>query len=62
MKYIKELKVGNIVLKNNVFLAPMAGVTDIPFRRIIRNIGNPALTFTEMASTRAMEFRKLQNK
>lgn len=56
MSYIKELKVGNILLKNNVFLAPMAGVTDIPFRRIVREIGAPALTFTEMASTKAMEF------
>lgn len=36
--YIKEIKVGNINLKNNVFLAPMAGVTDIPFRKIVRDI------------------------
>lgn len=36
--YIKSLKVGNINLKNNVFLAPMAGVTDIPFRKVVRDI------------------------
>lgn len=53
--YIKELKIGNIVVKNNVFLAPMAGVTDIPFRKICREFG-PGLTFTEMASSKAMEF------
>ncbi len=53
--YIKEIKIGNIVVKNNVFLAPMAGVTDIPFRKICRKFG-PGLTFTEMASTQAMEF------
>ena len=53
--YIKEIKIGDITVKNNVFLAPMAGVTDIPFRKICRKF-NPGLTFTEMASTKAMEF------
>ena len=53
--YIKEIKIGNIKVKNNVFLAPMAGVTDIPFRKICREFG-PGLTFTEMASSKAMEF------
>lgn len=37
-EYIKEINVGKIKLKNNVFLAPMAGVTDIPFRKIVRDI------------------------
>lgn len=53
--YIKPLKIGNVEVENNVFLAPMAGVTDIPFRKICRKF-NPGLTFTEMASTKAMEF------
>ena len=53
--YIKPIKIGNIKVNNNVFLAPMAGVTDIPFRKICRKFG-PGLTFTEMASTKAMEF------
>lgn len=59
---IKEIKIGNIKLKNNVFLAPMAGVTDIPFRKICRKF-NPALTFTEMASSKAMEYesKKTEN-
>ncbi len=58
-EYIKEIKIGNIVIKNNVFLAPMAGVTDIPFRKICRKF-NPGLTFTEMASTKAMEFNSVR--
>lgn len=53
--YIKPIKIGSIEINNNVFLAPMAGVTDIPFRKICRKFG-PGLTFTEMASTKAMEF------
>ena len=55
MEYIKKIKIGNIEIKNNVYLAPQAGVTDIPFRRICRDFG-PGLTYTEMASTKAMEF------
>ncbi len=55
MEYIKSIEVGKIKLKNNVYLAPMAGVSDIPFRKICREYG-PSLTFTEMASSKAMEF------
>ena len=55
LEYVKKINVGNVEVKNNVYLAPMAGVTDIPFRKICREFG-PGLTFTEMASTKAMEF------
>lgn len=53
--YIKEMKISDVNLKNNVFLGPMAGVTDIPFRKICRKF-SPGLTFTEMASSKAMEY------
>lgn len=56
---IRQLKLNNINLKNNVFLAPMAGITDIAFRNMCRKY-NPALTFTEMASTKAMEFNSVK--
>lgn len=56
LKYIKQINVGNVKVKNNVYLAPMAGVTDIPFRKICRKFGPPGLTYTEMASTKAMEY------
>ena len=29
--YLKKLKIGNLDLVNNLILAPMAGVTDLPF-------------------------------
>lgn len=52
-KYIKEINIGNIHLKNNVFLAPMAGVTDLPFRYICSKFG--ALnSVTEMVSAKAL--------
>lgn len=54
-KYIHKIKIGDVEVPNNLFLAPMAGVTDLAFRRIVRQY-NPGLTFTEMASSKAMEF------
>ena len=43
------MQLGNLSLKNKVFLAPMAGVTDLPFRTLLRDFGC-ALAFTEMIS------------
>ncbi len=39
--YLKDLKIGNVNLKNNLILAPMAGVTDLPFRLIVKKYGDP---------------------
>lgn len=53
MSYIKKLKIGNIELENNVILAPMAGVTNEPFRIICKKFGT-GLVCTEMASSKAI--------
>ena len=37
--YLKELKIGNENLKNNILLAPMAGITTLPFRLICEKYG-----------------------
>jgi len=42
--YIKPLKIGNVELENNILLAPMAGVTDLPFRVICKKYGNPRIS------------------
>ncbi len=47
------MKIGNLLLKNNVFLAPMAGITDIVFRLLVREFGC-ALCFTEMISANGL--------
>ena len=39
MSYIKSLKIGNVTLKNNILLAPMAGITNLPFRLICEKYG-----------------------
>ena len=51
--YLKKLKIGNIELENNLILAPMAGVTDLPFRRIVEKF-EPGLVCTEMVSSKAL--------
>ncbi len=50
-----DFEFGNIKLKNNVFLAPMAGVTDLAFRRVCHEYGC-ALSYTEMVSAKALSF------
>ena len=52
--YIKELEIGNVKLKNNLILAPMAGVTDLPFRMICKKYGEPGLICNEMVSAKAI--------
>ena len=49
------MKIGNLDLKNNVFLAPMAGITDLPFRLICKKF-NPGLVYTEMISSKALMY------
>ena len=39
MSTIKQLQIGNVTLKNNLILAPMAGVTDLPFRLLCKEQG-----------------------
>lgn len=63
--YIHKLKIGNVELKNNVILAPMAGLTDKAFRIICKEYG-AGLVCTEMASAKAIFYedkktRKLIN-
>ena len=52
--YLKELKIGDVKLENNIFLAPMAGVSDMPFRKLCKKYGNPGLVFTEMVSSKGI--------
>ena len=46
-------KIGNVEIKNNVCLAPMAGVCNSAFRRIIKEMGC-GLIYAEMVSDKAI--------
>ena len=47
------MKIENVTLDNNVFLAPMAGVTDLPFRLLCKEMGC-GLVYSEMVSAKGI--------
>jgi tRNA-dihydrouridine synthase B len=47
---LKPLKIGDIEVANRVFLAPMSGITDAPFRRIAADLG-AGLVVSEMTAS-----------
>lgn len=53
---MSKLKIGSVTLDNNVILAPMAGVTDLPFRLLCREQG-AGLVCMEMVSAKAVYYR-----
>lgn len=59
--YLKKLKIGNVELENNIILAPMAGITDLPFRMICKKF-NPGLVCTEMISSKAIFYNDSKTK
>ncbi len=50
------LKIGNVELENNIILAPMAGVTDLPFRLLCKEQG-AGLVCMEMISAKAVLYK-----
>ncbi len=49
------MRIGNVTLENNVILAPMAGVTDLPFRLLCKEQG-AGLLCMEMVSAKAIYY------
>lgn len=54
-------KIGNIEIKNRVCVAPMAGITDLPFRIILKEMGASLLT-TELVSAKGIFYNNPGNK
>lgn len=59
--FINKIKIGNVELENNIFLAPMAGITDLPFRLICKKYG-PGLVYTEMVSSKGLMYNDEKTK
>ncbi len=59
--YLKNLKIGNVELENNIFLAPMAGITDLPFRLMCKKY-NSGLVYTEMVSAKGLMYNDEKTK
>ena len=54
------MKIGDVELKNNVIMAPMAGVTDIAYRIILEDMG-VGLATTEMVSAKGLYYKNKNN-
>ena len=50
-----KIKIGPIELDNNVILAPMSGVSDMPYRKLAKRNG-AALVISEMIASQAMVY------
>ena len=58
---MKKLKIGNVELSNSYILAPMAGVTDLPFRLLCKEQG-AGLLCMEMVSAKAIQYNNKNTK
>ena len=47
------MKIGNVEIKNRIIMAPMAGITNVAFRKIIKEFG-AGLVVSEMVSDKAL--------
>ena len=55
------MRIGNVDIDNKVFLAPMAGVTDLPFRLLCKEM-NCGLLYTEMINAKALCYDDVNTK
>lgn len=58
---IRPLSIGNVTLANNLILAPMAGVCDLPFRMLCKEQG-AGLVCMEMVSAKALQYNNKNTK
>ena len=55
---MKKLKIGNHIINNPVFLAPMSGVSDLPFRNVVNSFGAGVCVSEMVASNRLIREKK----
>lgn len=60
-KYLKKLRIGHLLLDNNVLMAPLSGYSCFPFRIMCRSLG-AGLTFTEMVSVNGLKYNDAATK
>ena len=48
------MKLGSLTLESNLFLSPLAGYTNLPFRRVVREIGGLDLATTDLVNARSL--------
>ena len=62
---LKQIQIGELRTKNNLFLCPLCGITDSPFREIIDSFGSVGMMYTEMIPSRSVNqknyLKKIKN-
>ena len=58
---MKKIKIGSLELNSYVYIPPMAGVTDLAFRKMIRLFDKDTLIATEMVSSKALMYNPNQS-
>jgi nifR3 family TIM-barrel protein len=48
------VQIGSLALKSNLFLSPLAGYTNLPFRLVVREIGGVGLCTTDLVNARSL--------
>src|SRR5277367_5242689 len=48
------MRIGSLKLESNLFLSPLAGYTNLPFRRVIREVGGVGLCTTDLVNARSL--------
>ena len=52
--FIRQVQIGSLTLKSNLFLSPLAGYTNLPFRLVVREIGGLDLATTDLVNARSL--------
>ena len=60
-KNMKKIKIKDLVLQNRICIAPLAGITDLPFRLILKEMGASLMT-TELVSAKGIYYNNPNNK
>ena len=48
------MRFGSLTLKSNLFLSPLAGYTNLPFRLVVREVGGVGLCTTDLVNARSL--------
>ncbi len=54
LAYSGRVQIGSLALKSNLFLSPLAGYTNLPFRLVVREIGGVGLCTTDLVNARSL--------
>jgi len=54
LAYLSAMRIGSLTLASNLFLSPLAGYTNLPFRLVVREIGGVGLCTTDLVNARSL--------